>query len=97
VARGKKLTGIIIRDQATLDATNVILLDQGAPLIKGRPINDVTASGVNATLVTPPFSNSGIQDAIALISSDCYMIKVDVTRFFHQFPLAEFAQWLFWF
>ena len=97
IAKGKVFTGITITDQHSLDAVNASLLQQGLPLTKGRPINDVTATGVNAALLTPPFANSGIEDAIALIYPNCVMGKLDISRYFHQFPLAPSSKWLFWF
>ena len=97
IAKGKTVTGISITNQQSLDAVNASFTKQRMPAIKGRPINDVTASGINAALYTPPFSNSGIEDAIALISPDCFMGKLDVSRYFHQFPLAPSSRWLFWF
>jgi hypothetical protein len=97
VTRGKVHTGITLNDQASLDMVNASLLEKGMPLIKLRPINDVTASGVNDRLLTPSFSNSGIDDAISIITPDCYMGKVDVTRYFHQFPIDPSSMWLFWF
>jgi hypothetical protein len=96
-AKAKVLTGVVIKDQTTLDAANVLLSQQGLPKVKGRPITDATAPGVNQALLTPPFSNSGIGDAIALITPGCFMGKLDVSRYFHQFPLAPSSRWLFWF
>jgi hypothetical protein len=97
VAKAKVLTGVVIKDQPSLDAANASLSQQGLPQVKGRPITDATASGVNQALLTPPFSNSGIGEAIALITPGCFMGKLDVSRYFHQFPIAPSSRWLFWF
>jgi hypothetical protein len=97
IARAKNCTGITIKDQQTLDASNAILAIKGMAKVKGRPITDATATGANAALRTPPFSNSGIGDAVALISPGCVMGKLDVSRYFHQFPMAPSSRWLFWF
>jgi hypothetical protein len=65
--------------------------------VKGRPITDASATGANEAMATPPFSNSGIGDAVALIFPGCVMGKLDVSRYFHQFPMAPSSRWLFWF
>jgi hypothetical protein len=90
------LTGIKIVDQASLDKANSILLDKGIPKIKVRPIHDATSVGINEASYVAHFSNSGIDDAIPLISQNCYMGKLDVSRFFHNFPLAPEIRYLFW-
>jgi hypothetical protein len=97
IARAKNCTGVLIKCQPSLDAANAILKSKGLPVVKGRPITDATATGANEVMTTPPFSNSGIGDAVALISPGCVMGKLDVSRYFHQFPMAPSARWLFWF
>jgi hypothetical protein len=90
------ITGITLSNQETLDQVNVILLEKGHSKIKVRPIHDATAVGLNAASYVAHFANSGIDDAIPLISEGCYMGKLDVSRFFHNFPLAPEVRFLFW-
>ena len=90
------ITGITLTDQISLDKVNSILSDMGIPQIKVRPIHDATAVGINEASYVPHFANSGIEDAIPLISQGCYMGKLDVSRFFHNFPMAPEIRFLFW-
>mmetsp|Transcript_24120 Transcript_24120/g.23173 ORF Transcript_24120/g.23173 Transcript_24120/m.23173 type:complete len:626 (+) Transcript_24120:365-2242(+) len=90
------ITGITLSTQESLDQVNVILLAKGHSKIKVRPIHDATSVGINEASYVAHFSNSGIDDAIPLISQNCFMGKLDVSRFFHNFPLAPEIRYLFW-
>jgi hypothetical protein len=81
------ITGITLSNQESLNQVNVILLEKGHSKIKVRPIHDATVVGINAASAVAHFANSGIDDAIPLISTGCFMGKLDVSRFFHNFPL----------
>jgi hypothetical protein len=95
-AKALAITGIKITDQTSIDTVNSILVSKAIPKIKVRPIHDATSVGINAASYVAHFSNSGIDDAIPLISQNCFMGKLDVSRFFHNFPLAPEIRYLFW-
>ena len=87
--RARILADVIITDSASLALANEILLLKGYSAIKARITVDATAPGINAAAFTPPFSYSGPQDALRIITPGCWLAKSDVSRYFWMFPLAE--------
>ena len=93
--KARALTGIQIQDQTTLSQVNLKLATLGLNELKARLTNDLTASGVNRAAYTPPFRYPNIADGLRIIQRDCYLAKGDVSRYFHQFPIAYAVRWIF--
>jgi hypothetical protein len=88
-------TGVVIKDQDSLELANGALLTMGLAPIKVRGIMNLAASGVNGATKPAPFRNPTVDNALELVSPGCVMVKTDFEGFFPHFPFAICSQWLF--
>ena len=86
--RALAVTGLNIRDADTLATINAILASAGQAPVKVRTVFDVTATGVNAVMETPPHSLPSIDDHLSIVTPGCFLVKKDVSRYYNCFPLA---------
>lgn len=86
--RARVLVGVEVVDQQSLSRASTALVDAGHNKIKVRVAYDMSATGVNAAVDTPPFSYPQVSDALRILTPGCWMAKGDVSRYFHSFPLA---------
>ena len=77
--------GINIVDEKSLLAANAIL----DPPVKLRVCLDAGANGQNAAQPDFPFSYANLSDAIALMTTDCYMAKLDISNMYLTLGLAK--------
>jgi hypothetical protein len=88
-------TGVVIKDQDSLELANNALLALGLPPVKVRGIMNLAGSGVNGATKPAPFRNPTVAHALELVSPGCVMVKTDFEGFFPHFPFAICSQWLF--
>jgi hypothetical protein len=79
------VVGISVIDEASLLAANLML----DPPIKLRVCLDAGANGQNAAQPDFPFSYANLNDAIALITPECYMAKLDIANMYLTLGLAQ--------
>jgi len=89
------LAGIEIKDQPSLELASKALSDKGLPIIKARITHDCTASGLNRTALCPPFRYPSLAEGLRLVVRNGWLAKTDISRYFHQFPLALESRHLF--
>jgi hypothetical protein len=87
--RALVITGVSVKDQASMTKASTMLESKGFPPIKARVTHDLTASGLNASTLTPAFRYPGLADGLKMIKRGCWLAKGDVSRYFHSFPLAS--------
>jgi len=89
------LTQVVVNDSGSMISANEALVALGLPEIKARLTNDLTASGVNRAALVPPFRYPSLVDGLGICRRDCFLGKCDVSRYFHSFPIAYEARWMF--
>jgi hypothetical protein len=81
-------TGLDPRSEDILSLANPQLEAIGQPPIKVRPVWDITASGVNDKVAKPPHSQPNIDDHLAIVFPGCWLVKMDVSSYYSNFPMA---------
>ena len=82
----------VINDR-TLEEANKIMMDNNMAVIKTRPITNLTGSGVNDAYDAPRFSNMVLDDAIKMVSQNCFIGIFDAASYYEQFKFAtEFVK-----
>jgi hypothetical protein len=93
--KAKALAGIQIVNQESLERASAALQEQGYAAIKARITHDCTASGLNRSALCPPFRYPSLADGLKLVERGSWLGKTDISRYFHQFPLALECRHLF--
>ena len=69
------------------------MIDNNMAEIKTRPITNLTGSGVNEAYDAPRFSNMVLDDAIKMVSQNCFIGIFDAKGYYEQFNFAtEFVK-----
>lgn len=89
ILRAKTLVKVEIKDQHSLREANEKLKAVKEKKVKTRIAVDLTATGINGSSPTPPFSYPSPQDGLQLVTKDCWLGKTDIERYFYCFPLAQ--------
>jgi len=87
--RVKSISNISIKSSESLTKANNLLIANNLSIIKPRPVFDFKGSGLNEVLWTMPFSNCGINDAIALINPNDWMAIGDFEGYYTMFVIAN--------
>ena len=87
------IVGIDVKDEFSLGSANAVL----DPNIKIRACLDLTSSGVNATQPEFPFYYMSLDDAIAQVTPNCWMAKIDLQGMFNSIGLSLPTRRLFCF
>lgn len=88
--QARTLTGIDARDDDSYEAAEAALEAQGrTKVLKRRMVQDLRGSGFNDECVYQPFQYVRIDDAIELITKDCFFAICDVDSYYYHFPIAQ--------
>jgi hypothetical protein len=94
LSRARIHTGVVVVDQASLDAANLKLQELDMVEVKCRLTTNCSAGGLNDAALKPAFSSPGVDDALRFIERGDWLAKGDVATYYPMFPLAEEArQW----
>ena len=97
-ARVLALCGASLSSPDDLDKANAAIgvandsLPPGVPParpVKLRPIHNATQPGINAALITPSFTQSGLLPGLQLITRNCWLAKGDLSSYFNSFAFAR--------
>jgi hypothetical protein len=81
-------TGIEVQDDASLNASNLLLNNLGHMPLKVRMTTNCSASGVNRATPNKQFSYPTLSQALNIVSPNAWLAKGDVRSYFWLFPLA---------
>jgi len=84
-----------IVDQASLDRANALLVAARLDPAKARPTCDATQNGLNHAAYNPTFSYTSLEEALQLVTRDCWLGKADFTAYFNSFSFAWEALMVF--
>ena len=93
--KAEALAGIKVTDQRSMSQANIFMTARGFPEFKARVTHDLTATGVNGAAYCPSFRYPSLHEFVRIVSRDCWLGKSDVSRYFHSFPIAREAWWMF--